>query len=84
VGLILANFAWALPVSAGLMKSAFDAIPTELEEAAMIDGASRLRTFWSISLPLALPGIGTAGVFAFPHGTNTSLPAHWLPTAPTG
>lgn len=65
VGLILANFAWALPVSAWLMKSAFDAVPSELEEAALIDGCSRLSAIGRIAIPLAMPGIAASAVFAF-------------------
>jgi multiple sugar transport system permease protein len=65
LGLILANFAWALPVSAWLMKSAFDSVPTELEEAALIDGCSRFSAIWRIAIPLAMPGITASAVFAF-------------------
>jgi multiple sugar transport system permease protein len=64
-GLVLANIAWTLPVSAWLMKSAFDAVPHELEEAAMIDGASRFGAILRIAVPLAAPGIAAAAVFAF-------------------
>jgi multiple sugar transport system permease protein len=65
LGLILANFAWVLPVSAWLMKSAFDSVPPELEEAALIDGCTRFSAIWRIALPLALPGIAASAVFAF-------------------
>ena len=64
-GLILANIAWTLPVSAWLMKSAFDAVPQELEEAAMIDGCSRFGAIIRVAVPLAAPGIAAAAVFAF-------------------
>jgi multiple sugar transport system permease protein len=65
VGLILANIAWTLPVSAWLMKAAFDAVPHELEEAAMIDGSSRFGAILRIAVPLAAPGIAASAVFAF-------------------
>jgi multiple sugar transport system permease protein len=65
LGLILANIAWTLPVSAWLMKSAFDAVPQELEEAAMIDGCGRFGAIIRIAIPLAAPGIAAAAVFAF-------------------
>jgi len=65
LGLILANFAWALPVSAWLMKAAFDGVPHDLEEAALIDGCTRFSAIWRIALPLALPGIAASAVFAF-------------------
>ncbi len=64
-GLILANIAWTLPVSAWLMKSAFDGVPHELEEAAMIDGCSRFGAIVRIAIPIAAPGIAAAAVFAF-------------------
>jgi multiple sugar transport system permease protein len=64
-GLILANFAWAIPVTAWLMKSAFDSIPIELEEAAMVDGCGRTSALFRIAVPLAMPGLAAAAVFAF-------------------
>lgn len=64
-GLILANIAWTLPVSAWLMKAAFDGVPHELEEAAMIDGCSRFGAIVRVAIPIAAPGIAAAAVFAF-------------------
>jgi multiple sugar transport system permease protein len=64
-GLVLANFAWTLPVTAWLMRSAFDAVPPELEEAAMVDGCTRLGAMRRIAVPLAIPGLAAATVFAF-------------------
>lgn len=64
-GLVLANLAWTLPVSAWLMKSAFEAVPRELEEAARIDGCGTAGTILRIAVPLAAPGIAAAAVFAF-------------------
>jgi len=65
LGLILANFAWTLPVTAWLMRSAFDGVPAELEEAAMVDGCSRLGALWRVAVPLAMPGLVASAVFAF-------------------
>lgn len=48
-----------------LMRSFFDTIPYSLEEAAYIDGASRIRTLRSIVIPLAIPGIGTSFALSF-------------------
>jgi len=62
---VLANFAWTLPVAAWLMKSAFDSLPPELEEAALIDGCGRMGAVMRIAVPLALPGIAAAAIFAF-------------------
>lgn len=65
LGLILANFAWTLPVTAWLMRAAFDAVPSELEEAALVDGCTRLGAIVRIAVPLAVPGLVAAAVFAF-------------------
>lgn len=46
-----------------IMKSFFEQLPESLEEAALIDGASNLRTFWSIFLPLSKPALATVGMF---------------------
>jgi multiple sugar transport system permease protein len=63
--LIVANVAWAAPVSAWLMKSAFQSVPADLESAALVDGCSRLGAFFRIAVPLAMPGIAATTVFAF-------------------
>jgi multiple sugar transport system permease protein len=47
------------------MDGFFRRIPKELDDAAFVDGASHWQTFWKIDLPLALPGLGAAAVFAF-------------------
>jgi multiple sugar transport system permease protein len=54
-----------IPFSTWLLMGYFRSIPRELEESALIDGASRLRAMTQIILPLALPGILSAGIFAF-------------------
>jgi multiple sugar transport system permease protein len=54
-----------IPFSTWLLMGYFRSIPRELEESALIDGASRLRAMAQIILPLALPGILSAGIFAF-------------------
>jgi multiple sugar transport system permease protein len=64
-GVILFFVASALPFSIWLMKNFLDSVPVELEEAAWIDGASTLRTFWHIILPLAAPGVSVVGVWSF-------------------
>ncbi len=62
--LVIANTVIIVPFAAWLMKSFFDSIPVELEEAAQADGCSRLRAFVSIVLPLARPGIGAVAIFS--------------------
>ena len=65
VGLILVYTAFALPFCIWNMRAAFQSIPLEMEEAALLDGASPLGTFLRITLPNALPAIGVAALLAF-------------------
>lgn len=62
-GLILANMAIGVPLATWLMKGFFDRIPAELEQAAMIDGCSRISALWYVILPLTRPGLASAGVY---------------------
>ena len=55
--------AFGLPLSVLLMRAYFAEIPTELMEAAIIDGASHLRILWSIFMPIAKPAIATVAIF---------------------
>ncbi|MDG1858433.1 MAG: carbohydrate ABC transporter permease [Emcibacteraceae bacterium] len=64
-GLILVYTAFNLPFACFLMQSFFDGSPVELEEAAMIDGCTRLQAFEKVTLPLCLPGIGATLGFVF-------------------
>jgi multiple sugar transport system permease protein len=64
-GLIVVYTAFNAPFATFLMQSFFDAIPRELEEAAMIDGATRFGAFSRIILPLTLPGIAATAGFVF-------------------
>jgi multiple sugar transport system permease protein len=65
VGMIIIYTALNIPFTAWLMDGFFRAIPTELDEAARIDGCSAWTAFLRIDLPLALPGAAAAGIFAF-------------------
>ncbi len=47
-----------------MMRSFFQEIPVDLEEAALVDGASRLRAFWHVVLPLAAPGLVATAIFS--------------------
>jgi len=71
--LILAYTAFSLPFTIWLLRGFFEAIPEELEEAAMIDGASQLKTFHRIILPLAGPGLAAVAMFGFIRGWNEFL-----------
>jgi len=63
--LILTYPTFLIPFCTWLLMGYFKSIPYELEECALIDGASRLQILWKITLPLAVPGLISAGIFAF-------------------
>ncbi len=65
LGLIVAYTSLVLPFALWLMRAFLASIPAELEAAAMIDGASRMRAFFDVVLPQAAPGIVSTGVFSF-------------------
>ena len=69
-GLIIPYQALILPLNVWLLKNFFDTIPRELEEAALVDGASRWTAFWRVTLPLIWPGLAVASVFAFRFSWN--------------
>lgn len=63
--LILTYLSFALPFAIWLMAAFFETIPIELEDAALIDGASRLRTLFSVILPISAPGLVSTSLFIF-------------------
>jgi len=65
IALVLINMSIVLPYAVWMMKGFIDAVPLEIEESAMVDGAERSRVIWEIVVPTALPGIITAAVFGF-------------------
>lgn len=72
-GVALPQAAFALPMTVVILRPFLMALPRELEEAAMIDGASRVGVFWRIVLPLSAPGMITVGVLAFVASWNAYL-----------
>lgn len=70
MALILVYTALSMPISLMILRSAFAAIPTELEEAAYIDGAGFFRTFWQVMMPCAKGGLASAAVLAFLESWN--------------
>jgi multiple sugar transport system permease protein len=73
VGLALAHMSFAMPLALWLSTIFFQAIPIELDEAAMIDGASRLAILWRVILPVAGPGVIAISVFVFVLSWNDYL-----------
>ena len=65
LALILTYPTFLIPFCTWLLMGYFRTIPYELEECALIDGASRLQILWQITLPLSIPGLISAGIFAF-------------------
>ena len=64
-GLVLVYSAQALPVTIWMLRNFVATVPKELEEAAAIDGATGLKIFWRILLPLVAPGLVATSIFAF-------------------
>ena len=65
LGLILVNLAIVMPFAIWMIKGFIDGIPLDTEEAAMVDGSSRMQVIRNIVLPMAAPGLLTAGIFCF-------------------
>ena len=78
VGVVLAHLAMQMPFIVWLMLGFFAGIPTEVEEAAVIDGASPFGVFWRICLPMVLPGLNAAAILAFIISYNEFLFAFFL------
>ena len=70
ISLIVSFTTFTLPLCVWMLKEFFDTLPDDLIEAAAIDGASRWRTLHAVVLPLTIPGMVAAGLFAFMRGWN--------------
>ena len=77
-GLILNYTASNLAFSIWMLKGFFDAIPQELEQAAMIDGSSRFKAFLRVILPISAPGLSTVAIFTFVRCWNEYMVARVL------
>jgi len=90
VGLIVVYATTSIPFSVWMMKGYFDTIPKELEEAAVMEGASAGRIFWTIVLPLAKPALAVTALFSFMTAWNefilaaTFMDQEAMYTAPVG
>jgi ABC-type glycerol-3-phosphate transport system permease component len=72
-GLIVPYLTFAMPLTIWLLVGFFRQLPAEIEDAAMIDGAGRLRTLWEVVLPLAWPGLATTAILTFLYSWNEFL-----------
>jgi len=72
-GVILPQIAFALPTTVIILVPFLKAIPDELEEAASIDGTSRIGFFFRMVVPLSLPGVITVGILAFIGSWNSYI-----------
>ncbi|MGW4399697.1 carbohydrate ABC transporter permease [Amycolatopsis nivea] len=71
--LVLVQLAFSLPFAIWMLRGFVAAVPVELEEAATLDGASRMRFTWQILFPLVAPGLVAVSVLAFIHAWNDFL-----------
>jgi ABC-type glycerol-3-phosphate transport system permease component len=72
-GLVLPYLTFAMPLAIWLLVGFFRQLPVDLEEAALMDGASRLRTLREVILPLAWPGLATTAILTFLYSWNEFL-----------
>ena len=75
LGMIIAYSVTSLPFSIWILKGYFDTIPRSLEEAALVDGTTRLGAFWRVVLPLSTPALSIAFLFNFTQAWNEYLVA---------
>jgi len=73
LGLVLAFTTYSLPLSIWMMRGFFDTVPPELEQAAMVDGATRLQALARVVLPLIGPGVIAVGLYSFLNAWNNLL-----------
>jgi multiple sugar transport system permease protein len=82
LGLILVYAAFNLPFTIWMMKGFVDEVPSEYEDAAMLDGFSRFEAFWRVTMPLLVPGIAATAVFALIFSWNEFVFSIFLITDP--
>ena len=78
LALVVVYTAWQAPTAVWIMRGFFEAIDRDLEEAALIDGCSRLSAFYRIILPLTQPGLAAVGILVFVYVWNDFLIAYVL------
>ena len=80
LALVLVNLSLVMPFAIWMIKGFIDSIPLDSEEAALVDGSSRFQVILNVTLPMALPGVITAGIFCFILAWNEFLFALIIPT----
>jgi multiple sugar transport system permease protein len=83
LGLIPPYLTFALPLAIYILTSFFKEIPKDLEEAALVDGATNFQAFYKVVIPLAAPGLATAGILTFIFAWNEFLLAVTLTSSPS-
>lgn len=78
LALILMYLTFTLPIVIWICTDQFRSIPYDLDEAAMLEGASQFRIFWSVCLPLAMPGVAVSSILSFIFSWNELLFAYIL------
>jgi multiple sugar transport system permease protein len=81
-GLVIPYLTFALPLAIYILTSFFREIPRDLEEAALVDGATNFQAFYKVVVPLAAPGLATAGILTFIAAWNEFLLAITLTSSP--
>lgn len=82
IGLVIPYLTFALPLSIYILVSFFKEIPKDLEEAALVDGATNFEAFRKIVVPLAAPGLATTAILTFISAWNEFLLAFTLTSSP--
>ena len=83
LGLIIVYATTAIPFAVWMLKGYFDTIPKDLEESAIMDGASQFTIFWRIILPLSMPAVAVTALFSFMTAWNEFVLAFTLMEEPT-
>ena len=73
LGMVIAFTSFSLPFGVWMIKGFIDSVPVEIEQAAMVDGCSRMKAMWKVVLPLTIPGIVATGILAFLDAWNNLL-----------
>jgi multiple sugar transport system permease protein len=83
LALILPNVTFTLPICIWILTAFFSELPSELEESARVDGATRMQAFLKILVPLSAPGVFTAAILLFIQAWNEFLFARTFMSQPT-